>query len=1264
MAKLPSVVSSVPQDVKAFINEVRQALDGRNGDRLVTVNDLVSSGVVVPGPGDTITPPIGVVGAPITPTNVAASAAIRNIIVTWDAPLYNGHAYAEIWGSSTNNLGAAVKIGMSPGAIFVDAVGPSTTRYYWVRFVNSLGAIGAFNAVSGVSATTGSDVAYTIGLLAGQITTTQLAAALNNRINLIDGSAATPGTIPNQLALVQGQIDAINAYPEYDNGTTYAADDIVKYDGGLYKALGATTGNLPTNTTYWIKIGDYSSLADIVAAHTAELVVLTTDLGGEVTARETLATQMRGSYGGTDLASVTAGLIFSERTARADADGGLATSISTVAATAAGKNKIFRQPTAPSSPTLNDIWVDTTISYSPDYFVGEYSVPKYKQYQWTGTEWLDITDSDISDNFGFVTREQLARATADSALAQDIVTLNTFVDTETATLRADLIVEREARIEDDEATVQLFEQLDSQVNNATTGLPATRATLINDYSTTATVDSAIASSKTVLRAYTNTSSSRTFRQATAPTKRGVDTDTTLDIPLQSGDIWVDTDDLSKLYLWTGTEWVYSPDGAITGSVTSLTATLVNNYLTQTDTENAIAQSGTFLRAYADIQSKVFRQADTPLKRGVDPETAADVPLEVGDVWYDTNDLNKLYLWSGTAWVYSPDAAITGSVTTVAASISTVETAKIGYCTLGGLATDNTNRTDCEAAGGTWNVGIPLATAVKQVNVSDGADSATLEQRFTAQKTLNDGLKAQYTIKLDVNGNVAGFGVFADSTGSSEFIANVNRFAVTTPQSSIQVRANSTVYAAGAIARVVGQDSKTLVCKIGGTTGTSAPTVGNIGTLVVDGSVTWQVASRVPLAVQAVPTNINGQPVPAGVYIDAAYVLNATIQNAQIADLAVDDVKIANLSVGKLTAGSIKVDDFIQSTAFISGTQGWKIHGNGFAEFGAASIRGQLTAAQIDSRGLSIKDASGNIILAAGSPLSTSNVSGLGTLATQNTVSTGQVTGLGTLATQNAVDWNSQLVNIPGFGNFAYLNTITSANISTYIASAAIGTAYISDLNATKLTSGSITVGTTISGNYSPGSTGWYIDGSGNAEFNQITVRSGQVTGALLKATAVPLFYSGVSYVINSGVSSDPNAIYIRYVVGGTNVYVPHIAVWTGTVPAPETASHRIVGSVSAGALNNAGGTSKDFSVMLVVPYAVAYETFVDQGGNTITARVIQFGSEIIANQGVSGPFSFSTSVIGSTANTYSTAQAAAILVSGNNANNTVGNVGGLFWGVR
>ena len=962
--KLPFVKSDIPRDLRMYLDRVRELVSGSGGDRLISLNDLTSAGLAgTDSSGGVLPPTQPFLATPPAPTNVAAAAAIRNIILSWDAPAYPGHAYAEVWGASTDSLASAVLLGMTPGAIYVDETGPSTTRYYWVRFANTNDVKGPYNATSGTSATTGPEVAYLLDQLAGEITTSELSTSLNSRINLIDGPATTIGTIPNQLAFLQGQVDAITSYPDYDNATTYAVDDIVKYEGGLYKAISATTGNLPTNTTYWLKIGDYSTLADVVAAHTAEIATLTTDLGGEVTARETLATQMRGSYTGTDVTALTSGLVFSERTARTTADAGLATSIASVSATAAGKNRIFRQPTAPTTPQVNDIWVDTKISYSETYFEQDFSKAKNKQYQWDGASWLDITDVDIEDNYALVVREQVARATAYEALAQDILTLNTGVNANDLAIRAALEVEATTRANADGALSSLVTMLDSQVNNPTTGLPATRATLLNDYSTAATVNGAIAQSTTVLKAYTNTTASRTFRQNDAPTKRGVDGET--DIPLQTGDVWVDINDQNKIYQWDGTEWVYSPDGSIVESITNLGATLTNDYLTQTDTENAIAQSGTFLRAYADIQSKVFRTADAPTKRGVDPETSDDVPLKIGDVWYDTNDGNKLFLWSGEAWVYSPDADITDSVTAVDARVTTVETTQIGYCTIGGLASDDTNKADCEAAGGVWNVGIPLATAVKQVNVSDGEDSATLEQRFTAQKTLNDGLKAQYTIKLDVNGNVAGYGVYADNTGSSEFIANVNRFAVTTPQTSIQVRANNTTYAVGAIARVAGQDSKTLVCKVGGTTRSSAPTIGAIGTVVTDGSVRWQVASRVPFAVQAVPTNINGQPVPAGVYVDAAYILNATVQNAQIADLAVDDSKIAELSVGKLTAGSLSADQYIQSSNYVAGTQGFRLDANGNAYLQNAVVRGTVyaTAGEI-----------GGVTIATNSIKSPSNVS--------------------------------------------------------------------------------------------------------------------------------------------------------------------------------------------------------------------------------------------------------------------------------------------------
>jgi hypothetical protein len=54
---------------------------------------------------------------------------------------------------------------MTPGAIFVDAVGPSVIKYYWVRFVNVLGVQGAFNATAGVQGETGPDVEYLLDTL-------------------------------------------------------------------------------------------------------------------------------------------------------------------------------------------------------------------------------------------------------------------------------------------------------------------------------------------------------------------------------------------------------------------------------------------------------------------------------------------------------------------------------------------------------------------------------------------------------------------------------------------------------------------------------------------------------------------------------------------------------------------------------------------------------------------------------------------------------------------------------------------------------------------------------------------------------------------------------------------------------------------------------------------------------------------------------------------------------------------------------------------
>lgn len=64
----------------------------------------------------------------------------------------------------------------------------------------------------------------------------------------------------------------------------------------------------------------------------------------------------------------------------------------------------------------------------------------------------------------------------------------------------------------------------------------------------------------------------------------------------------------------------------------------------------------------------------------------------------------------------------------------------------------------------WLVGMPMATAVKAVQVTGPAgEIASVETALTAQKTLNDGFKAMYTAKVNVNGLVGGFGIYNDGT---------------------------------------------------------------------------------------------------------------------------------------------------------------------------------------------------------------------------------------------------------------------------------------------------------------------------------------------------------------------------------------------------------------------------------------------------------------------------------------------------------------------
>ena len=147
------------------------------------------------------------------------------------------------------------------------------------------------------------------------------------------------------------------------------------------------------------------------------------------------------------------------------------------------------------------------------------------------------------------------------------------------------------------------------------------------------------------------------------------------------------------------------------------------------------------------------------------------------------------------------------------------------------------------------------TAVTARLNSAGGAGVTVEQSLASSASSITGLKGQYTVKIDANGYVAGFGLASTAINGStvsDFIVRADRFSIANP---------------------------------------SGPALSPI----------------VPFTVTTSAQTVNGVAVPAGVYIDSAFIKNGTITSAKIGDAAIDNAKIASLSADKITAGTLSAD---------------------------------------------------------------------------------------------------------------------------------------------------------------------------------------------------------------------------------------------------------------------------------------------------------------------------------------------------------------------
>ena len=172
---------------------------------------------------------------------------------------------------------------------------------------------------------------------------------------------------------------------------------------------------------------------------------------------------------------------------------------------------------------------------------------------------------------------------------------------------------------------------------------------------------------------------------------------------------------------------------------------------------------------------------------------------------------------------------------------------------------NTVTTRNAATASAWNQVQATLTDPSTGRIITGVVGRT---EFTATNSKIAGLSAQYTVKIDAGGYVAGYGLASGL--------------------DINGRATSRMY------------FRADTFAIGSPSGTVDPLTG------------LSSGASVPFIVKTVPTTVNGQSVPAGVYMDSAFIANGSIDNLKVGVAAIKTANIDDLAVTTLKIGNNSV----------------------------------------------------------------------------------------------------------------------------------------------------------------------------------------------------------------------------------------------------------------------------------------------------------------------------------------------------------------------
>jgi len=730
-----------------------------------------------------------------------------------------------------------------------------------------------------------------------KVTAAQLAAEATARTAAIASSALS----------LQDQIDDLLAVPDYNNTTAYAINDQVVYLDKLYIATAATTGNLPTNTSFWDVLGDYSSLGALVADNSADITAINTVTAGSSSAAAQAITALNATVNDetTGVEATSDALDVVKLLVNHGTDGVNASATKITAL----ETKVNHPATGVTATSEALDLIETKVNADGTGVTA--SANKITALESTvNNETTGVIAT--SDALDLIETKVNADGTGVTASAGKITALEATINHPTTgfTAVSSALDAVELLVTDNDdgvtASATKITALETKVNHPTTGVTATSDALdVVELLVNHEVSGVTASASKITALETKVNHPTTGVTATSEALDTVELlvnhevsgvtasankitalEATIDSPTTGFNVVASALDTVELLVNDNEDGVNAHTTKISNLQSSVTdpATGLQANADAIDAVELVVTSN-------EIGNQVSANRLNSLEATIDSPTtgfnvvssALDtvellVNHEVSGVTASANKITALEskvnnentgveatstaLGLIETTVNDEDDGVNASATKITALESTVNDPATGVnVTASALDTlETTVTTNGDTLGST-------VTAVQTLNTTVGENSASIE----TQATTIDGLTSQFTVKTDVAGKVAGFGLYNDATTGSEFAIAADRFYLA-PSPDLTGPYSPTSSTVGSLGQIYWA---TITKKYFRALGAS------------QGGYVWdELATPNPFVVTTTPTTVGGESVPAGVYMDTAYIKNGSVDTLTIAGQAV------------------------------------------------------------------------------------------------------------------------------------------------------------------------------------------------------------------------------------------------------------------------------------------------------------------------------------------------------------------------------------------